>query len=453
LLGFLVRLWGFPWAGLFAALVLAMHPWHVRYGIEGRGYTFVVLLTISGMVMQTVLLGGSGGRCGSGERQAGRPSSGQAGSLSYDDNSRRRWCAPMWLWWLFGLNQALIVWSHLFSVWVCAALAATAAWWIWRNLDGTARRRELCRLLVVNLAAAGLFLQLFLPNILQALDWGERNRDGSVLDWRYLAETLTQIAAGCRNFAPAQAVTAAIVLLLFFVLGGWWMWRRNRAAATLSFGLVLAGAIVLATVALTGMYFYHRFVVALVVPWCVVTPLGLVALPAVIVNANKVMTGDRGWRRPFLVAQAVTSFSFLLCVGALAQTWGSAVADEIGRLRRTPISPLRETAAFLRQREFAGDAVFGYGFGSEAVQYYLPELPVERDADAAQALEGALKAANDSGKRLLVAVGYEELNRRQLAPGGFRLLDDPARFEEVARFDGIEPLFGYRVLDSRPARR
>ena len=80
----------------------------------------------------------------------------QAGSLS---------CGPMWLWWAFGLNQALIVWSHLLSTWVCAGFAASAAWWIWRHDEGASRGRELCRLVVANLAAAGLFLQLFMPNI------------------------------------------------------------------------------------------------------------------------------------------------------------------------------------------------------------------------------------------------------------------------------------------------
>ena len=68
LLGILMRLWGFPWTGLLAAFLLAMHPWHVRYGIEARGYTFVVLLTISGMVMLTWLMS----RFGTGNaRQAG----------------------------------------------------------------------------------------------------------------------------------------------------------------------------------------------------------------------------------------------------------------------------------------------------------------------------------------------------------------------------------------------
>ena len=97
---------------------------------------------------------------------------------------------------------------------------------------------------------------------------------------------------------------------------------------------------------------------------------------------------------------------------------------------------MRETAAFLRARESAGDAIFAYGFGSEALQYYLPELPFARDAEATEALESALGTAEAAGKSLVVAIGYEELNRRQLAPGGFPLLDDPERFEEIGEVPG-----------------
>jgi hypothetical protein len=214
-------------------------------------------------------------------------------------------------------------------------------------------------------------------------------------------------------------------------------------AATLTAGLLIAGVVLLAVVALTGMYFYPRFVISLVVLSCALISFGLVGPPVYGLTAA----------RKFSRAGEITALAgYLVCIGVFAITQ-LKTSREIDRLRWCPISPLRETAAFLRGREVDGAAIFAYGFGSEALQYYLPQLPFAREADAASRLEAALKAADEAGKPLLVAVGYEELNRRQLAPDGFPLLDDPERFEEVARFRGIEPLFGYRVLASRQAQR
>ena len=47
LLGLLVRALGFPAAAPAAAFLLAIHPWHLRYGADGRGYSFVVLATLA----------------------------------------------------------------------------------------------------------------------------------------------------------------------------------------------------------------------------------------------------------------------------------------------------------------------------------------------------------------------------------------------------------------------
>ena len=151
LLGFLMRLWGFPWTGVGAAFLLAMHPWHVRYGIEARGYTFVVLLTISGMGILTVAEGhvcrSKLEACATARLRRIRR---QAGSLSY---------GPMWLWWAFGLNQALIVWSHLFSVWVCAARPRGMV--PLAESHGRRTPARFCRLVVANVAAAGLLFNCF----------------------------------------------------------------------------------------------------------------------------------------------------------------------------------------------------------------------------------------------------------------------------------------------------
>src|SRR4051812_49427323 len=53
LLALLLRSWGRPGAGIAAAFILAIHPWHIRYGVDARAYALVVPLCIAGMLAIT----------------------------------------------------------------------------------------------------------------------------------------------------------------------------------------------------------------------------------------------------------------------------------------------------------------------------------------------------------------------------------------------------------------
>ena len=37
---------GLPWIGCAASALLAIHPWHVRYAIEARGYSLMLFLSL-----------------------------------------------------------------------------------------------------------------------------------------------------------------------------------------------------------------------------------------------------------------------------------------------------------------------------------------------------------------------------------------------------------------------
>ena len=94
-----LRVWGLrPWWGL---LLLLLHPWFTRFGVDGRGYGFIML--------GAVLMLGALGR----GLQTGR-----------------------WIWWLvFGFGGFFLVWSNLQGVYPVGALnlvvvysVSTAAW-------------------------------------------------------------------------------------------------------------------------------------------------------------------------------------------------------------------------------------------------------------------------------------------------------------------------------------
>lgn len=411
LIALLLRAWGQAGAGLVAASFLALHPWHIRYGIDNRGYTFLIPLTLIGLWALW---------CACGPRPAGRMVAGK----SHDDPDRpvtagRNDGRAAAAWWIFGLAQALLLWSHLLSVWVCLALCATGIWWISRGHTGAARGRRLARLVAVQVAGAMVFFQLFLPNLLQALRWGEKNQDGQVLDASLLWSTLTEVAA-----APARGWVAVGVWLLAAV-GVVVAWRQRLSGrAALAF-LLLSAGLFLGAIGLTGFYFYPRFLFAVSVPLAMAVGLALWW-------AGRREAGRFGTGR---VIGAAVVFAVLAGGG-----WGGGMRPVVAG----GFSPLREAADVLRRAEAEGAHVFGYGFGAEALQYYLPSLPYAREADAPAALATALEKARAAGRPLLVATGYEALNRLTL-PAGFTLLDDASRAAVVWSGSGLEPQFAYRI--------
>lgn len=400
LLALMMRAWGFPGAGLVAALVLAVHPWHIRYGIDNRGYTFLVPLTVVG-------LWSLWRACGPAARGAWEA----IGSRS----------SPASAWWVFGVTQALVLWSHLLSVWVCLSLCATGVWWIWRGYAGVDRWRRLARLVAVQVAGAMVFLALFLPNLLQALQWGEKNQDGRLLDGVVFLDTVAQVAAGTAGWGwvgPVWVLAVAAAGVLAAV--------RLKVPGTAGIVLLTAGAgLFLAWVWASGFYFYPRFLFAVVVPMAAAIGLGVTALGS----------------RPQWGTKAAAS---LVLLGVAAGEAAPGTEGGLKPVTTVGFSPLREAAQELRAAESSGALVFGYGFGAEALQYYLPTLPYAREADAPEALAAAVERARAAGKPLHVVTGYETLNRLSL-PEGFKLLDDASKSKVVWQRDGLEPQFAYRI--------
>jgi hypothetical protein len=114
-------------------------------------------------------------------------------------------------------------------------------------------------------------------------------------------------------------------------------------------------------------------------------------------------------------------------------------------LLKRPIEPIREVAEWLGREGGAGVTVLGYGHGREALMVFLPKLVAVDDAGQ---IEGEVAAAKAGGRALFLVVGHRNFNRAML-PTGFAVFEDGKRFEEVARFDGIEAENQYRVYRMR----
>jgi hypothetical protein len=185
---------------------------------------------------------------------------------------------------------------------------------------------------------------------------------------------------------------------------------------------VVAGtAEFLAVVAATNFYFYHRFILTVSVPLTVLAAIGL------------------GRLRPiWLAGLPLAGFFFL-------------TYPQTRLLRSASYAPFRETVADLRAAAAASPGrviPVAYGLGSHVMQCYYPELRDIR-ADGAAALGKLIDQARREQRPLLVALGYEGLNRLNM-PDGFRLLDDPALFEKLSTRHGIEPEFTFHLLRLKP---
>lgn len=139
----LLRWLGRPGAGLAAATMMALHPWHLRYSTEARGYTMMLFFLIVSCWLAFIAM-----------RQG------------------------KWRWWLaFALAQFLCMYSWKGAMYPLAAVNLVLFAWLLRGrhgetneLPGSTRTSAVWRWVVANLLAAGLFINLVYPCLLQVKD-------------------------------------------------------------------------------------------------------------------------------------------------------------------------------------------------------------------------------------------------------------------------------------------
>jgi hypothetical protein len=405
LVGVVGALWRAPLGGILAALVLAVHPWHIRYGIDLRGYSWMILWTVAGLVWLTLML----------------------------RSGRSRW----WAWWGFGVNQALLVWSFPHAAAVAAAFFGVAFFLIFRLWRERADRwSALLRLILVNGVAAMLFVQLFAPNALQMSRWLDEvnaNHQGHGLDgpklldfvgwwfagttWRLPTMAESEGLADLVTRAAAPVMGAALVAIAGLLgVGLLTLARRGSPAIWLALAPLAAGGVLLGVFGATDSFFYPRFLTFLLVPFALLAGLAC----------------DWQWagaRSRVIVAG--------LALGGMA--WLMAPQWEV--LMSRPYAPMRDVAeVFAAEKQPA--IVACYGHGGEMLPGYAPE--VRHPASLAE-LKALAEEARSRGMGLVVAFGFSAFNRAEV-PDGFEWLDDPGRFEQIATRRGIEPEFYFRIL-------
>ena len=191
------RLAGGP-AGVMAAWLLALHPWHLRYASEARGYSVLLLL-----VSVTLLVW----------------------LRATQENH--------WRWWLaFGLCQFLMLWVYPAAIYIPIVLNGLTALWLgreWiRRPDETRFRRWLAANFIAAIPATQVMLPL-VPQLLSHLRTAPEARQP--LTWSWLIDVSSNMFVGAGwnksgslnspyvELAPRVHEHPVLFILLLVVLG------------------------------------------------------------------------------------------------------------------------------------------------------------------------------------------------------------------------------------------
>lgn len=405
-----MREMGQPSVGLTAAVLLALHPWFVRYSTEARGYGLLFALWPLAVLM---LLRGL--RTG-----------------------RRKW------WLAFGLCQGLLLWTWMLQLHWVIALNLAALGLIFSRRDDP-DRVLLRRWLLGCLVGSMLALPVLLPAMPQLRDWMQSDRAlASAPPWDWCWDSAFWLLSGCGWHTPESVSPyclgrdldwathpSNVVLVLAvpaLILGvGTVAWlRQSLTKRWLFLAMFLPPVLVVGQSLLTGNVLLSWYASPVLPALCLLLAAGLHQLAACV---------STRW------GHGVTAVG-LICLGSI---W----AHQCRLLRTHDFEPTR--AATQLTRKILNPA-FMTDHDPITVQFcvtrpgYDPAALEVLDADGMLAL---MNQATQQKRALFVHFGDVALARMR-HPDLMALLDDPQRFQPPAVFYGMDHAQTRQVWRLRP---
>lgn len=300
----LLRWLGRPRAGLWLALLLALHPWHVRYSTEARGYAVMLCLYIA--FVWFLLLAANQGR---------------------------------WRWWIgVAITAFLCVWSwKLAAVSVVAANAVVLGYLLFGRLRQSpsecpvgGRWRAAARLVVANVTGGVFCVAMVMPAVLQSpevtarfqrmgkpmgLQWLETCLSGVFIGvpWRRASEGNPVEAPLDEVFTdhPVVASVGIIGVVLLMLIGLVTLWRRQSLWAPLCFTLFLFSGVGAALFKWRlGVEWIFWYFFPLILPACLLFAMGIDALACVTKPRGKHWIQSVG--RWFAVAMVPAAWVYVI---------------------------------------------------------------------------------------------------------------------------------------------
>ncbi len=300
---------GLTRAGVIAVCWLALHPWHVRYGIDARGYSLLFLLiplTLTGLWRGV-------------------------------HTGRLRW------WILFGIGSFLTLWAYPGCLYAILATNLAAVGMIaYSPVD---RRVLLGRYIAANILGAVLTSLAYAPCWQLIAPYLRRERSLGEISWVGIAESTCGLFTGIpmSNWRPHElalslarlwqssalyVVAIAALLLTAAAAGVLALWRRGAACRMLLLPIFLPFPLLLG-VSVLKHNIIHPF-------------YSVTSLPALALLMGCGLDLISRWSRSQWQNTAAA-------VCALA-VFGSFTWPQNQILRRYPIEPMRESVEIMRQQ-------------------------------------------------------------------------------------------------------
>jgi len=392
LLAWLGGLLGFPRAGLLAALLLALHPWHIRYSSEARGYAMMMAFAV--LTTAFLVRGLRGGR---------------------------------WRDWIgFGLTQWLLLWSYPGALYFAVTLNLAAA-----GAIGTGPRHLFPRWLVggtVGVMAIAITLGPDIPQIIEYLRL-DRARGSMGFPWIRDFSSLLLAGAHWRSPDPSNPILIAArnAAVSWPLLGLWIAGLAPLLLAAGAVGLARAGRIqfwiALGLLACAPLGYLHASRAGnLLFLWYLIFALpGVVLLLAI---------GATGWWKSTRIS-AIAGTAAAVAFAAATHPAREAVRAH----SKEPLLPVVRTA-------YAGTDPFELRgatgpivacFWSNAPLYDPWMVYVWKPIDLVIAMERALA----ENRPLYITFGHRQ-RALSTVPHILRIAEDPALFEPAGTFHGLE---------------
>lgn len=407
-----LRVWGLrPWWGL---LLLLLHPWFTRFGVDGRGYGFI-------MLGATVMLGVLGRAL-----QTGR-----------------------WHWWLvFGFGGFFLVWSNLQGIYPVAALNLTAlACLLRRDLANPARWLLAGRWFVANMLTLMLIVGYLTPCWPQLQEFMAKGEITGTLDARFWEDGICAWWFGqpwvpwdepqnpLRYSMQISMQTlpwlhvAGIAFFVVLIIAGIVVLLKNRGQRVLLIFALGAPALMLLHMAVSHNRPYD---------WYFTTFLpGLFLMAAA--GAESLMS--RETRKLVPIAGLVVTVGLYAFITRQPRTL----------LRNHPIEPSRDSVALYRKVTNPRHPDIDKGVLSAAFTMYTEGYdPALHRFNSVEQLRTLMDESDRSTKPLFINVGFLKFMRlKDETRPSCEVIEDPAIFEHVATLHGLLPyttrdVFRYR---------
>lgn len=416
-LALLLRRMGLAPAGVAAAWLLALHPWHLRYATEARGYAILSLLCPLALWCVWAAL---------------------------ERGTWRRWSA-------YGACQFLMMWTNPAIAYFLVALAPVAGFLVWRQHRGTPfLGQQLWRWAVANGAGALLFLHLMTGNLIQLRDylsWPNNEHMDSLWFHDAGAYLLLGINWGRFHSNPEYWELSDAFLRTP------WLWRSFIIGCTGAAGLglvrLLCGGVARALTAVVFLLPPLLAVAVSLASGAYLFPQYLVfALPGLAAFAALGITWPAAWLGP--------RWGAALAAVAIA---GYAAASQPARYQfeTRPLQPFRQSVELTRPSlnpyDPANAHILTVSFNWPP-EYYDPL--VHKIRSVPQLLHW-MDESDRTGYPLYVNLGQPQIARRNF-PKLMAIVDDPKRFEKIAYlpavlYRGSRGVWRYRNHAVRPEKR